>query len=155
MLPGVWPRSGYDLEAEDLIAVADRHELTRERDRTDVFATSVRGGVWSSIHHLGGAADMVAVLVGEHEVGDGRPIEADARQGCLDGVRATAHACIDDRSLAAASQDVGRDESEIDSLPRHAAVRPSAARRGSGSAGPLRRGSARTSPVAGASTRGR
>jgi hypothetical protein len=79
MLPGVWPRSGYDLEAEDLIAVADRHELTRERDRTDVFATSVRGGVWSSIHHLGGAADMVAVLVREHEVGDGRPIEADDR----------------------------------------------------------------------------
>jgi hypothetical protein len=109
---------GDDPQAEHVVAVSDRGERPGDGDQRDVVGAGVALGVGCALEDVRRAALVVAVMVGQDQVAHRGPRQADLLERRLDLVGAARDAGVDDRRLAAAGEDIGRDEAQVDPLPR-------------------------------------
>ncbi len=108
-----------DPQAEDLVAVADRGQLAWDRDARDVGRAGVTGRARGRLEDGGGTARVVAMEVGEDEMADGVPAQADRPEHPLDVTLAATDPGVDDGGLAVPDEDVGGYEAQVDPLPGH------------------------------------
>jgi hypothetical protein len=115
-MTGGVPRSADDIESENIVSIGQGSQLSGRGDGGQITVAGIAGGIGGRFQDPRRTSDVIRVAMGQDHMPDVLPPEAYFAQRGFDPAFTSRYPGVDNGCLAAPSDDVGRDKTEIDSL---------------------------------------